>query len=569
MLKGKGVSNGIGIGNAIILENDKIEVTQFKIENPKKEVEFFYTAFNKVIEETKELKNKLTGTEQEIMQAYLTILEDPTLISETISMIENEQYNAGYATEIGFNKIAQVFKSMEDSYMAARAADIEDMKNRVLAKIVGKELVDLGKMQPNTIIIAKELTTSDTAKLNFKNVSGIITELGGKTSHVSIMARTHEIPAILGIDNIKEKFKNNDYIAMNGNTGEIYINPTEEVLNNFKELMIKMNNEKLDLEKYKSDNTVTTDNYKVELVANIGVPEDSNIAIENTAEGIGLFRSEFLYMDSETLPTEEEQFVAYKKVAENMKGKPVIIRTLDVGGDKDIKYLNLEKEDNPFLGYRAIRISLDNQELFKTQLRALLRASHFGKVYIMLPMISSIEELRQAKEIIEEVKEELEYKNIEFDKDIKVGIMIEIPSAALMAKALAEECDFFSIGTNDLIQYTTAVERGNSKIEKLYTKYHPAVIKLIKMAIDGAHSAGKWCGMCGEAAGDSLYIPLILGLGLDEFSMNPSKILRARKVISNLSYKDCKTLANKVLELNTATEVEDLLIKFNKAKIVD
>lgn len=569
MLKGKGVSNGIGIGNAIILENDKIEVTQFKIENPKKEVEFFYTAFNKVIEETKELINKLTGTEQEIMQAYLTILEDPTLISETLSMIENEQYNAGYATEIGFNKIAQVFKSMEDSYMAARAADIEDMKNRVLAKIVGKELVDLGKIQPNTIIIAKELTTSDTAKLNFKNVSGIITELGGKTSHVSIMARTHEIPAILGIDNIKEKFKNNDYIAMNGNTGEIYVNPTEEVVNNFKELMIKMNNEKLDLEKYKSDKTVTTDNYKVELVANIGVPEDSNIAIENTAEGIGLFRSEFLYMDSETLPTEEEQFVAYKKVAENMNGKPVIIRTLDVGGDKDIKYLNLEKEDNPFLGYRAIRISLDNQELFKTQLRALLRASHFGKVYIMLPMISSIEELRQAKEIIEKVKEELEYKNIEFDKDLKVGIMIEIPSAALMAKALAEECDFFSIGTNDLIQYTTAVERGNSKIEKLYTKYHPAVIKLIKMAIDGAHSAGKWCGMCGEAAGDSLYIPLILGLGLDEFSMNPSKILRARKIISNLSYKDCKTLANKVLELNTATEVEDLLIKFNKAKIAD
>ena len=569
MLKGKGVSNGIGIGNAIILENDKIEVTQFKIENPKKEVEFFYTAFNKVIEETKELINKLTGTEQEIMQAYLTILEDPTLISETLSMIENEQYNAGYATEIGFNKIAQVFKSMEDSYMAARAADIEDMKNRVLAKIVGKELVDLGKIQPNTIIIAKELTTSDTAKLNFKNVSGIITELGGKTSHVSIMARTHEIPAILGIDNIKEKFKNNDYIAMNGNTGEIYVNPTEEVVNNFKELMIKMNNEKLDLEKYKSDKTVTTDNYKVELVANIGVPEDSNIAIENTAEGIGLFRSEFLYMDSETLPTEEEQFVAYKKVAENMNGKPVIIRTLDVGGDKDIKYLNLEKEDNPFLGYRAIRISLDNQELFKTQLRALLRASHFGKVYIMLPMISSIEELRQAKEIIEKVKEELEYKNIEFDKDLKVGIMIEIPSAALMAKALAEECDFFSIGTNDLIQYTTAVERGNSKIEKLYTKYHPAVIKLIKMAIDGAHSAGKWCGMCGEAAGDSLYIPLILGLGLDEFSMNPSKILRARKIISNLSYKDCKTLANKVLELNTAIEVEDLLIKFNKAKIAD
>lgn len=569
MLKGKGVSNGIGIGNAIILENDKIEVTQFKIENPKKEVEFFYAAFNKVIEETKELINNLTGTEREIMQAYLTILEDPTLTAETINMIENEQYNAGYATEAGFNKIAQVFKSMDDSYMAARAADIEDMKNRVLAKIVGKELVNLGKIQPNTIIIAKELTTSDTAKLNLNNVSGIITELGGITSHVSIMARTHEIPAILGIDNINKKFKNNDLIAMNGDTGEIYINPTEEEINNFKELEIRINNEKLDLKKYKSDKTVTIDNYKVELVANIGVPEDSNLAIENTAEGIGLFRSEFLYMNSDSLPTEEEQFIAYKKVAENMNGKPVIIRTLDVGGDKDIKYLNLKKEENPFLGYRAIRISLDNQELFKTQLRALLRASSYGKIYIMLPMISSIEELRKAKEIIEEVKEELENKNMGFDKDLKVGIMIEIPSAALMAKDLADECDFFSIGTNDLIQYTTAVERGNSKIEKLYTKYHPAVIKLIKMAIDGAHSAGKWCGMCGEAAGDSLYIPLILGLGLDEFSMNPSKILKARKIISNLSYKECKTLANKVLEINTATEIEDLLIKFKNAKIKD
>lgn len=563
MLKGKGVSNGIGFGNAIILENEEIKVTQFKIENPEKEIEFFYDAFNKVIEETKEIISKLSGTEADIMQAYLTIMQDPSLITETINMIQNDKYNAGYATEVGFDTIIQMFKSMNDTYMSARSADIEDMKNRILAKIIGREVVNLSNLQPNTIIIAKELTTSDTAKLDFKNISGIITEIGGKTSHVSIMARNHEIPAIVGIDHIDKIFRKNDFIAMNGSTGEIYINPAEEELTELKELKEEFNKEKEELEKYKAEKTVTLDKYKVELVANIGVPDDVEMVIENTAEGIGLFRSEFLYMDSNTLPTEEEQFMAYKQVAENMKGKPVIIRTLDVGGDKDIKYLNLKKEDNPFLGYRAIRISLDNVPLFKTQLRALLRASAFGKICIMLPMISSIEELRAAKEIIEDVKKELLSKDIAFDENIKVGIMIEIPSAALIADNLAQECDFFSIGTNDLIQYTTAVERGNDKIANLYTKYHPAVIKLIKMAIDGAHKSGKFCGMCGEAAGDSIYIPLLLGLGLDEFSMNASKILKARKIISKLEYRKCKELADKALKMSSATEIEKLLVDFN------
>lgn len=563
MLKGKGVSNGISFGRTVILENEDIKVTQFKIDEPKKEVEFFYEAFNKVIEETKELISKLSGTEAEIMSAYLTIMQDPSLVAETINMIENESYNAGYATEVGFDTIIQMFKSMEDSYMSARSADIEDIKNRVLAKIVGKEVVDLSNLEPDTIIIAKELTTSDTAKLDFKNISGIITEFGGKTSHVSIMARNHEIPAIVGISHIIKVFRKNDFIAMNGTTGEIVINPTETELTEFKKLKEEQNKEKSELEIYKNEKTVTKDNYKVELVANIGVPQDVELVIENTAEGIGLFRSEFLYMDSQTLPTEQEQFTAYKQVTEKLQGKPVIIRTLDVGGDKDIKYLNLEKEDNPFLGYRAIRISLDNIALFKTQIRALLRASAFGKIYIMLPMISSIEELRSAKNIIDDVKKELSNKKIEYDENIKIGIMIEIPSAALIADALAQECDFFSIGTNDLIQYTTAVERGNDKIAKLYTKYHPAVIRLIKMAIDGAHKAGIFCGMCGEAAGDSLYIPLILGLGLDEFSMNASKILKSRKIIRNLSYKECKELANKALNMSSATEIENLLKNFN------
>jgi len=564
MLKGKGVSNGIGFGKAIILENEEIKVTQFKIENPDKEIEFFYNAFNKVIEETEEIISRLSGTEAEIMQAYLTIMQDPSLVTETVNMIKNDKYNAGYATEVGFDTIIQMFKSMDDTYMSARSADIEDMKNRILAKITGTDVVNLSNLQADTIIVAKELTTSDTAKLDFKNISGIITEFGGKTSHVSIMARNHEIPAIVGIGHIDKVFRKNDFIAMNGSTGEIYINPTEEELTKLKELKKELNKEKEELEKYKAEKTVTLDNYKVELVANIGVPDDVELVIENTAEGIGLFRSEFLYMDSTTLPTEQEQFIAYKNVAEKMNGKPVIIRTLDVGGDKDIKYLNLPKEDNPFLGYRAIRISLDNVALFKTQLRALLRASAFGKVYIMLPMISSIEELRAAKEILEDVKKELLSKDIAFDKNIKVGIMIEIPSAALIADDLAQECDFFSIGTNDLIQYTTAVERGNDKIANLYTKYHPAVIKLIKMAIDGAHKSGKFCGMCGEAAGDNIYIPLLLGLGLDEFSMNASKILKARKIISNLEYRECKELADKVLKMSSATEIEKLLVDFSK-----
>ena len=563
MLKGKGVSNGIGFGRVVILENEEIKVTQFKIENPEEEVKFFYKAFNEVIEETEKLISKLSGTEADIMQAYLTIMQDPSLIAETISMIENEKYNAGYATEVGFDTIIQMFKSMEDAYMAARSADIEDIKNRVLAKIVGKEVVNLSNLAPNTIIVSKELTTSDTAKLDFKNIAGIITEFGGKTSHVSIMARNHEIPAIVNIEHIMQVFRKDDNIVINGTTGEVYINPSETELNKLQLLKNELSKEKEELEKYKSEKTITRDNYKVDLVANIGVPEDVELVIESTAEGIGLFRSEFLYMDSKTLPTEEEQFIAYKKVAEKMKNKPVIIRTLDVGGDKNIEYLDLKKEDNPFLGYRAIRISLTNVALFKTQLRAILKASVYGKVWIMLPMISSIEELRDAKNIIEDVKKDLDNKNIKFDPNIKVGIMIEVPSAALIAENLAKECDFFSIGTNDLIQYTVAVERGNEKVANLYTKYHPGVIKLIKMAIDGAHKAGILCGMCGEAAGDSLYIPLMLGLGLDEFSMNSSKILKARKIISSITYKECKELANKALKMSLADDIEKLLLDFS------
>ena len=562
MIKGKGISKGIGFGNVVVLKNQEIKIQETTVENTEEELERFKKALQEITTETAEIVNNSSGTEKEIMTAYLMIMQDPSLITETEDLIKNSKYSAEYATEVGLNSVIQIFENMNDEYMAGRARDIVDIKNRLIAKLLKEERVDLSNLKPNTIIVAKELTTSDTAKLNFKNVSGIITEIGGTNSHTSIMARTHSLPAITKVENATEILKNNDYIAIDGESGEIYINPTEEEKNKLLEIQKTISEEKNELEKYKNMESKTKDGYKVELVSNIGTPKDVELVIENTSEGIGLLRSEFLYMDSESMPTEEEQFNAYKEVAEKMEGKTVIIRTLDVGGDKEIKYLNMEKEANPFLGYRAIRLCLDNVDLFKTQLRALLRASAFGNIAIMFPMISSIEELKKAKEIVEECKKELDEKNIAYKKDIKTGIMIEIPSAAIIADKLAKECDFFSIGTNDLIQYTVAVERGNEKISKLYTKYHPAVIKLVKSAIDGAHKAGIFCGMCGEAASDKLLIPLLIGLGLDEFSMNSNKILQSRKTISKLNKKECEELASQILEMASATEVEEKLKEF-------
>ena len=562
MFKGKGVSTGIGFGNVVILKNQQRQIEKKAVENSENEMKKFKEALEQVTKETEEIVNTISGTEKEIMSAYLMIMQDPTLIAETENAITNQKYNAEYAVEEGFNSVIQIFENMDDEYMAGRARDIADIKNRVLAKLLKEEAVDISKLKSNTIIVATELTTSDTAKLDFKNVSGIITELGGETSHTSIMARTHAIPAVAKVEDATERFSNDDYVAINGENGEIYLNPTNEEIEKLEEIQKDIVKEKQELEKFRDAVTKTNDEYVVELVANIGTPSDAEKALKNTAEGVGLFRSEFLYMDSENMPTEEEQFLAYKQVAEKMEDRPVIIRTLDIGGDKDLKYLKLPQEANPFLGYRAIRLCLDNIELFKTQLRAILRASSYGNLSIMFPMISSIEELKKAKDILEDCKKELDVEKISYKKHIKVGIMIEIPAAALIANGLARECDFFSIGTNDLIQYTVAVERGNDKISNLYTKFHPAVIKLIKQAIDGAHDAGIFCGMCGEAASDPLFIPLLIGLGLDEFSMNSNNILKARKRISELEKYDCKELAEEVLKLNSAEEVEKKLKDF-------
>lgn len=556
MLKGKGVSEGIGLGKVVILRNEEIKPEKVQIENVILEKEKFYDAVSKVQNEIEELIKKISGTEKDIMQAYLMILQDPTLIQETIEIIEKEKCNAAYATEIGFNTIIQTFEEMDDPYMAARSADIADMKKKVLYKILNKEEINLSQLPSNTILITSELTTSDTAKLNLNNIAGIITEVGGVNSHMAIMARTHEIPAVVGVKQIIKQVKDGDLIAINGETGEIFINPSKEEWTRFEEIRENSKKEKEKLEMYKKEISATKDGHHVELLANIGGPQDIELVMKNTAEGVGLFRSEFLYMNSEDFPTEKEQFEAYKKVAEKLQNKRIVIRTLDIGGDKNLKYMKLPKEDNPFLGYRAIRIFLDNISLFKVQIRAILRASAYGNLAIMIPMISSIEELRESKKVIQEVKDELRTKQIPFNENIEIGIMIEIPSAALMAEELAKECDFFSIGTNDLIQYTVAVERGNEKVSSLYTHFHPAVIRLIKSTIDGAHKNNILCGMCGEAAGDPMFIPLLIGLGLDEFSMNANKILQARKLIRELNFQDCKQIAQEILKLNYTEEIK-------------
>lgn len=562
MLKGKGVSKGIGIGHTKILKNEEVKLTDFKVEDKENELSYFKKCLNNVIEDTREVLEKLSGTEADIMNAYLMILQDPTLTKETERLIQEDGYNAGYATKVGFETVEEVFKNMDDEYMSARASDIEDMKQRVLNKIINKAELDLSNLPENTILVGKDLSTSDTAKLNLKAVAGIIIENGSENSHVSIMARTHEIPAIVGAKGALDSINNDSYIAINGGTGEIFLDPSQDEVAKLEKIQNELKDEKGSLAKFRNKKSITKDGYKTEVVANIGTPKDMDAVIENGAEGVGLFRSEFLYMDSDTMPTEEEQFGAYKEVLEKAEGKRVIVRTLDIGGDKDLKYLNLEKEDNPFLGYRAIRICLREPEIFKVQLRALYRASIYGKLAIMLPMISSVDELRSAKAIINGVKEELKAEKIKFDKNVKIGIMIEVPSAAIMAEQLAKECDFFSIGTNDLIQYTVAVERGNEKISDLYTKFHPAVIRLIKMAIDGAHKSKIFCGMCGEAAADERFIPLLVGLGLDEFSMNPTKILNSRKMIRSLNHKECKKLVQEILRMSSASEIKARLEEY-------
>ena len=562
MLKGKGISEGIGIGKALILKKEEFKIEKSKIDDVSKELEKLDVSLNSIIEETQQLKEKSNDEQKQILDAYLMILQDVTLTQKAKELIEKEKINCVYAVEQGLGEIITNFRNIPDEYISERANDIEDIKNRIISKMLRIEENDLSQIEQTTIIITKELTTSDTAKINIKNVSGIISEIGGTNSHVSIIARNKQIPMVIRVEDVMAHINDGDIIVINGKTGEIHINPSIEEMAQFEKQQKEEKEEKTKLEEYKNKLAVTRDGYQVEVSSNIGKTGDLEDVLKVGADGIGLFRTEFLFMDSEQMPTEEEQFESYKKVAETMKDKLAIIRTLDAGGDKDIPYLNLEKEENPFLGYRAIRLCLGNPDMFKIQLRAILRASVYGNLAIMFPMISTIDELRSSKNILEECKKELEGQDIKYNKDIKVGMMIEIPAAAIMADVFAKECDFFSIGTNDLIQYTMAAERGNTQIANLYTKNHPAVIKLIKQTIDAAHSNGIFCGMCGEAASNFQYIPILIGMGLNEFSMNSSAILQAKKTITQLNKKECEKLVDEILQISSDKEVEERLKKF-------
>ena len=566
MYKGTGASPGIALGKALVIEHSELVIEKKTIENIDKEIQKLESAVKVSKEELTKVKEKalaeLGEHEAEIFEAHLLVLEDPELIGSAISKIRDEKVNADYALNEIKEIFVAMFESMDNEYMRERAADIKDVTNRVLRHILGIKVVDLAELDEEVVLIAHDLTPSATATMNKNMVLGFLTDIGGRTSHTAIMARTLEIAAVVGLNDITKKVKDGDYIVFNGDTGEVIVNPDEETKAKYASLKEEFEEYRKSLELLKGQASITTDGRHVELAGNIGSPNDVEGLIKNDAEGVGLYRTEFLYMDKEdSFPTEEEQYEAYKAVLEGMNNKPIVIRTLDIGGDKELPYFEMEAEMNPFLGYRAIRLCLDRKDIFKTQLRALYRASVHGKLRIMFPMISSLEELLDAKEVIKEVLKELDAENIAYSNDVEVGMMIEIPSAAVISDVLAKHVDFFSIGTNDLIQYTCAVDRMNQKISHLYNQFNPAVLRLIKMVIDNAHKEGKWVGMCGESAGDQRMIPILLGFGLDEFSMSPISILPARKLITSLSYADMQKFADEVLAMGTAKEIKEYVDK--------
>lgn len=566
MYNGTGASPGIALGKALVIEHSELVIEKRNISNIEEEIQKLENAVKVSKDELTKVKEKalmeLGEHEAEIFEAHLLVLEDPELVDSAISKIRDEKVNADYALNEIKEMFVAMFESMDNEYMRERAADIKDVTNRVLRHILGIKVVDLAGLDEEVVLIAHDLTPSDTATMNKSMVLGFLTDIGGRTSHTAIMARTLEIAAVVGLDDITKKVKDGDYIVFNGDTGEVIVNPDEETKAKYALLKEQFEEYRKSLELLKGQESITTDGRHVELAGNIGSPNDVSGLIKNDAEGVGLYRTEFLYMDKEdAFPSEEEQYEAYKAVLEGMNNKPIVIRTLDIGGDKELPYFEMEPEMNPFLGYRAIRLCLDRKDIFKTQLRALYRASVHGKLRIMFPMISSLEELLSAKEVIKEVLAELDAEKIAYSNDVEVGMMIEIPSAAVISDILAKHVDFFSIGTNDLIQYTCAVDRMNQKISHLYNQFNPAVLRLIKMVIDNAHKEGKWVGMCGESAGDQRMIPILLGFGLDEFSMSPISILPARKLINSLSYTEMQKFGDEVLAMGTAKEIKEYVDK--------
>lgn len=560
MMKGTSASPGIAIGKALLLKDEMPVVEKISIESPQIEKDKFAAALTSAKAELAKIRDKakveMGADKAAIFEAHLMLLEDPEMISGTESKIDQDMVNAEYAFNEVINQFIAIFESMDNDYMRERAADLRDVSTRVIKNMMGIKSVDLSALDEEVVLIAHDLTPSETAMMDKEKVVGFITNIGGRTSHTAIMARSLEIPAVVGLGNITEAAIDVDMVAVNGDSGEVILSPDAAQLETYMNLKSEYETMKNALKELTGQDSVTLDGVGVELAGNIGTPKDVKGLIKNDAEGVGLYRTEFIYMDRDTLPTEEEQFESYKKVLESMNQKPVVIRTLDVGGDKNLSYLKIDEEMNPFLGYRAIRLCLDEVEIFKTQLRALLRASVYGQLKIMFPMISSLEELKAAKAILEAVKVDLTAEGLAYSDDIQVGMMIEVPSAAINSDILAKHVDFFSIGTNDLIQYTCAVDRMNEKIHKLYNPFNPAVLRLIKMVIENGHKEGIWVGMCGEMAGDERMIPILLGLGLDEFSMSPISILPARKLIRSLSAEAMKRYADEVLSLDSAEAIE-------------
>lgn len=563
ILKGIAASDGVAISKAYLLVEPDLSFSSENISDVDGEVEKFKAAVNQSKVELTQIRNnaekQLGADKAAIFDAHLLVLEDPELLNPIEENIRNNKVNAPTAlNEVSTNFIT-IFENMDNEYMKERAADIRDVSKRILAHILGVELPNPSMINESVIIVGEDLTPSDTAQLNKEFVKGFATNIGGRTSHSAIMSRSLEIPAVVGTKDITDRVNHGDSLIIDGLSGDVIINPTDDEVQAYEQKQKNFLAEKEELAKLVNDESVSKDGVHVELAANIGTPNDLEGVKNNGAEGIGLYRTEFLYMGRDNMPSEEEQFEAYSKVLKEMDGKRVVVRTLDIGGDKELSYLNLPKEMNPFLGYRAIRLCLDQTEIFRTQLRALLRASEFGKLNIMFPMIATIKEFRDAKAILLEEKEKLVSEGVNVADDIEIGIMVEIPSTAALADIFAKEVDFFSIGTNDLIQYTMAADRMSERVSYLYQPYNPAILRLVKQVIEASHKEGKWTGMCGEMAGDNTAIPLLLGLGLDEFSMSATSILKARKQIKQLDQKEMQELANKAINCATEGEVVELV----------
>lgn len=562
-IKGIAASAGIAIAKAFRLEEPELSAAKKAIQSPEQEAVRFKQAIEQSKKELAVIKdkaqNELGEDKAAIFAAHLLVLSDPELINPVKDKIVKEKVNAEYALNETAAMFIQMFESMDNEYMKERAADIRDVTKRVLAHLLGVTIANPSMISEEVIIIAEDLTPSDTAQLNRQFVKGFTTNIGGRTSHSAIMARSMEIPAVVGTKTAMEEIQNGMMVIVDGLEGKVLVNPSEEKIAEYRKKQAQYAGQKAEWAKLVNEKTVTSDGEHVELAANIGTPEDVKGVLENGGEGVGLYRTEFLYMGRSELPSEEEQFEAYKTVLEKMNGKPVVVRTLDIGGDKELPYLNLPKEMNPFLGFRAIRICLEEQDIFRTQLRALLRASSYGNLKIMFPMIATLTEFREAKAVLLEEKEKLENSGVKVNQEIEIGIMVEIPSTAVMANVFAKEVDFFSIGTNDLIQYTMAADRMNERVSYLYQPYNPAILRLISNVIEAAHSEGKWAGMCGEMAGDEIAIPILLGLGLDEFSMSATSILKARSQMKKLSKQEAASFKDQILSMGTAEEVVEFV----------